>query len=842
VEGTGRHELGLALRRLGTAATFMMATAHPDDENNAVLALLDRGMGVRTVLATATRGDGGQNEIGPELFDALAALRTEELLAAHRLDGAEQFFTRAVDFGYSFGVEETFDKWGRDVIVGDFVRLIRMTRPDVIVTMRPDGAGGGQHHQAASRLAREAFRAAGDPSRYPEQLKEGLRPWQAKKFYFMLSWGMRGEPAPAERRASVRVDLGRFDELLGLTYAEIGSQARSMHKCQGMSQLQVLPGQIGSPSYELVDAADESLLGRSERSFFDGLDVSIEGIAQYAPETRNRLEAVRDHVRAAQHAFETGEDAGVITALVAGLRSVRDMRNVLPTLKLPDAGAYEVDFRLRQKEQAFEEALVIAHNLRVELLADDGLVVAGQPVGLDLRVANRSDRTVRLKSVELEGFGGGLEKPCTGEVSPGSGPIACAATVSIPDAAALTDVYWRRLPDFARYQFKPEVPFGVPFAPSPFRARVTLDVSGAEIVLDRALEHRYEGNIFSGEKRMALAVVPRLAVSLEPEIAIIPAGQQGRQVRVSVTNGARQPTAGEVRLEAPAGWRVEPGTAPIAFEREDESHTVVFTLSPPAGVKTGAYEIRAVATSAGAKFDRGYQVIEYPHIRRRHLVHEAASTIKVLDVKVAPGLTVGYVMGVGDQVPPAIAQLGAALVMLGPDDLAFADLSRFDAIVTGVRAYERRPDLRAYNERLIEYARRGGTVLVQYNKFEFNQAQYGPFPAKVSSNRVTDEHSAVRVLVPDHAVFNTPNKIDDQTWTGWVQERGLYFLGDKDQRYVDLVELEDPFEYNAGPKRGALVEARVGQGRWIYIGLGLWRQLPAGTPGAYELLANLISN
>jgi hypothetical protein len=279
----------------------------------------------------------------------------------------------------------------------------------------------------------------------------------------------------------------------------------------------------------------------------------------------------------------------------------------------------------------------------------------------------------------------------------------------------------------------------------------------------------------------------------------------------------------------------------VTFSRQDEAQAVKFTVTAPAGTKPGEYVVRAVASMEGGDYDKGFQVVEYPHIHRRHLIHEAKASLKVLDVKVAPRLTVGYVMGVGDQVPSAIEQIGARVVMLGPDDLASGDLSRFDAIVTGVRAYERRADLRAHNQRLLDYARQGGTVIVQYNKFEFNEAQYAPYPAKVSSNRVTDEDSPVTVLVPDHPVFNRPNKIGEAEWSGWVQERGLYFLGERDPQYTDLVELQDPFEYNKGPKRGALVEARVGNGRWIYLGLGLWRQLPAGTPGAYALMANLVS-
>ncbi len=279
----------------------------------------------------------------------------------------------------------------------------------------------------------------------------------------------------------------------------------------------------------------------------------------------------------------------------------------------------------------------------------------------------------------------------------------------------------------------------------------------------------------------------------------------------------------------------------MTFAREDEQAPVKFSLSPGAAAKPGESIVTATMTADGVSSDQGYQVIEYPHIHRQHYVEPAATHVKVIDVRIAPNLLVGYIMGVGDQVPQAVEQLGARVELLDADTLAFGDLSRYHVIMTGVRAYERRPDLRANNRRLIQYAENGGTVLVQYNKFEFNDAQYGPYPAKVSANRVTDERAPVEVLVPDHPVFNRPNKIGPDAWDNWVQERGLYFLGERDPRYVDLVRTQDPFPLNASPKTGALVEARVGKGRWIYIGLGLWRQLPAGTDGAYRLMANLLS-
>jgi hypothetical protein len=311
-----------------------------------------------------------------------------------------------------------------------------------------------------------------------------------------------------------------------------------------------------------------------------------------------------------------------------------------------------------------------------------------------------------------------------------------------------------------------------------------------------------------------------------------------------VTNGTKGGAEVAVALELPQGWTANPPSAPITFTHEDESLSARFEITAPAQVKTGDYKLHAVVTSKATgseKFAVGYQAIEYPHIERRQMIKAAEAVLKVSDVKVAPNLSVGYIVGVGDQVPPAITQLGARISFIGEDELAWGDLSKYDTIVTGVRAYERRDDLRAYNRRLLDYAERGGTVIVQYNKMEFNQAQYGPYPARVSGERVTDETAPVKILVPNHPIFTYPNKIGPPAWDHWVQERGLYFLGNKDSKYVDLVSMRDPFPDNPGEKVGALVEGRVGKGRWIYLGLGLWRQLPAGTEGAYQLLANLLS-
>ncbi len=482
------------------------------------------------------------------------------------------------------------------------------------------------------------------------------------------------------------------------------------------------------------------------------------------------------------------------------------------------------------------------------------MVAPGQKLKVRLIVANRGVESQRLEAAGLEGFGASPVSCANAPQDIASGAVVtCEQEVTVPADARTTEPYWTRDGTAERYKFEPDAPFGQPFRPTPFRAGLVIGTGASKVSRALPIQYRYEGTIFSGEKRTELLVVPALSVRVTPDIAVVPVGvgpkrtaaqataDAAREVRVTITDNAAGAADAEVSLDLPQGWRAQPAAAKVHVARADEAASVRFLVYPPSGLTPGAYPIAANVTSGGRKWTRGYDVVEYPHTRRQHIYLPATTTIKALEVQMPPGLSVGYVMGVGDQVPAAIEQLGARVKMLEEADLASGDLSKYDAIVTGVRAYERRKDLRAYNQRLIEYARNGGTVLVQYNKFEFNQAQYGPWPAKVSANRVTDENSKVTVLVPDHPVFTRPNLIDDRTWEGWVQERGLYFLGDRDPQYTDLVELSDPFPDNAGPRRGALVEARVGNGRWVYVGLGLWRQLPAGTSGAYRLLANLLS-
>ena len=828
----------LALRKLASTGTFMQTDAHPDDEDNGLLAMLGRGQGMRATLVTLTRGDGGQNEIGPELGQSLGVLRTEELLAVHRFDGAEQYFTRALDFGYSFSVEESIQKWGHDEILGDLVRHIRTIRPDVIAGFLCGGQSGGLHHQASAVLTREAFRAAADPNSYPDQIREGLRPWQAVRYFCTDENSFAPQPPP-RTPDMVLADVSGFDVLLGRTYAELGLEARSMHKCQGTSQLLLVPGQSQSRTYRLQeDAGGKTAIG----GLFEGIDVSVRGLVRFAgsqpvPAVATALQAIQQSVVDATAASRSRGPAFAIPSLVAGLRATRALRGGLPRSITDDTARYEIDFRLAQKERQFQDALSLAAGVRVDALADDGVVTPGQPVSVTVYATAATAGSPELRGASLGGFDGSLGT-CSGDLSK---PITCKADVKVPMATHLSTPFWTPRRDAARYEFESDVPFGVPFRPTPFVASFDILVSGERITIERPVEFRYS-NLVAGEKRSQLNVVPDFNVTVDPEIVVLPPKTASRAVEVTISSNLKKSASATVELQLPQGWTSDPQSQPVKFSREDESVTVKFSLQPPVAPASGETIVKAIVrTETGARSDVGYQIVEYPHIHRRHVVSDAAVRVKTLDVTVAPGVKVGYIMGVGDRVPDAIEQLGADVRLIDADTLASGDLSQFSVIMLGVRAYERRPDLRANNQRLLNYAENGGTVVVQYQRTEFNLAQYGPYPAKTTAERITDENAPMQVLVPDDPIFTSPNRITDDTWRGWVQERGTYFLGERDPRYVDLLRSEDPFPYNAGPKTGILVEARVGQGRWIYTGLGLWRQLPAGTDGAYRLLANLIS-
>jgi len=864
----GTNGLALALRHLPTSGSVLYVTAHPDDENNGVLVQLNRGRGLDTSLLTITRGDGGQNEIGPELFQALGVLRTEELAAIHRYDGAAQYFSRAYEFGYSFSVEETFEKWGREETLGDVVRVVRMVRPDVILTLPLEAPGGGQHHQAAARLAVDAFRAAADPARFPGQIAEGLRPWQARKVY---QGGVGGGSELDKEARAVAVDTSSYDPLLGMSSHQFGMLARTNHKCQGAGQLRALP-ETGRAVYVLVDA--EPKVSGPEDDILAGVETSLSAVARFArgqedkaPFLAEFLRGIEDQARQAQEAYSTHAADRMRTALRAGLAGLVKTRSRLEGTAL-DAGAkYEIMTRLRRKESDFERALTLAHRLTAESTVDDGDVVPGQSFTVRTRIWNQGTEPVALQDVALRiPTGWTAARQADPPASLEAGKAADVSfKVTVAPNARYSQPYWHRNPKVDRYDVDNPADFPLPWSPPDVVSVIRYgSPTGPGSVLPVTLEQpaffRYEGRWVGGEKQKVVNVVPALSVSMTPDIAVMPVGGGARrEFRVTVANEAKGSGEAVVHLQVPAGWKAEPAQAAASLRFEGDEATARFFVTAPASLAAGEYAIRAVATRAGQDYRDGVQVITYDHIQERHMLRPAASRVQAIDVKVAPAVKVGYVLGAGDEVPPAIQQLGLTPTMLSADDLAYGDLSRFSTIVTGIRAYQTRKDLRANNQRLLDYARAGGHVVVQYNKFEFNRlsdapaegfsgggsaealSPFAPYPASVTYERVTLEDAPMNVLVPGHPFFNVPNRIGKADFDGWVQERGLYFLGAKDPRYVELLSSADPFPKNAGEKKGILVDAPVGKGTWTYVGLGLWRQLPAGTPGAYRILANLLS-
>ena len=727
---SGHVALGLAVRKLTVSGTFLQAPAHPDDETNALFALFGHGMGLRAIDLQNNRGDGGQNEIGPELFADMAVLRTSELLAAHRLDGAEQYFTRAIDYGYSFDPEEVIGKWGRKEIVGDYARLFRTLRPDVVVTMNIQGRGGDRAHEATTVLVREGYLAAGDPAMYPEQIREGLRPWTPKKLYFSAGGGGAAgraeevvEAAAARRRGAAAqtpaqpqapavkltpVNTAAYDTLLGRTYAEIGTDARASHKCQGMG-LNVGPppgggggrggaGQAagrggaagaagrrraaqgppagfgGRGGYQLMETTMAGQKEKDESSLFDGVDVSLTSIAQYAGANppaalTSGLAAILTEGQRAQAAFASGNDAGTAAPVEAGLAALRALRGQLGGMGLSDGARYEIDFRLKQKERDYEDAVLAAHNLTFDALADDGLVVDGQAVRLSLSAVNRGATEVGVTRVEIAGFDS--PGPCAPAAVKKDASFACNVEARVPkDAKATTpyfhDNYWKHPEEHAIQIFDEGVPFGVPFAPTPFRATFHIQAGSVEVTREVPVQFRYIKDVFAGDKRMELNVVPALSVRVTPGLVVVPTAGRSveREISVSVTSGAKGAAQATVRLELPAGWSASPASAALSFAHEDESVSARFRVTAPAQPKAGEYTLKAVATGAdGTRFASGYQEIEYPHVQRRQIMKPAEAALKVVDVKTAPGLTVGYVVGVGDQVAAAIEQLGAKVVV-----------------------------------------------------------------------------------------------------------------------------------------------------------------------------------
>jgi LmbE family N-acetylglucosaminyl deacetylase len=848
-EDRGASGLALALRRLQTVASVLHTAAHPDDESTELLTYLGRGQGARVAYLSLNRGEGGQNGIGPELGEGLGVIRTEELLAARKLDGAEQYFTRAFDFGFTRSAEETLRKWNREEVLGDMVRVIRMMRPLVVVSgfSGTERDGHGQH-QVAGMLTPEAIKAAGDANRFPDQIsKEGLQPWQVLKVY-----GRRFDQVSGPR---AEFDVGVFDPVLGRSYAELADDGRSRHRSQDYGRIQVRGSQVRS--FPRLQSSVQ--VSEKEDSLFTGIDVSVTGIANFAGNDGKRMQPglnkIKELAAKALAEYRIEHPESIAPYLAAGLREVRALR--AETGNLDPVAKANVDGLLARKESDFSDALIRAHGVVVDALSNTEIVTPGEAVDVTaniyLRSASNGDefsRGMSPKSTLITPAGWGVESVRADAGQP-AGPMAflrgrerpnfsARFRATVPEGAPPTQPYWLvkgRTKD--QFDWDETMPRNLPFAPAVAHARVELELSGERVVIDQPVEFRFADKTF-GEIRRELKVAPALTLTVHPSLLIIPAAGQNRtrEVSVEVTHNARRETNGAVRLIAPQGWKVESDDRPLAFTRQNERTSRLFKVTPAAGAN-GTFDLRAVAQANGREYANGYSVISYPHIETHFIYRPATVKAEVFEVSVAGGLKVGYVMGSGDDGPEALSQLGVDVRIIGPVELATGDLSVYDTIVLGIRVYEVNEDVMANNKRLLEYVANGGTLIVQYNKEEFERGNFAPYPVKMQRGvRVTDENAPITMLSPDHQLFNYPNKITEKDWQGWVQERGLYFLNEWDPRYTAL--LAAPDENGALLKGGHLI-AQYGKGNYIFTGYAWFRQFPAGVPGAYRLFANMIS-
>jgi LmbE family N-acetylglucosaminyl deacetylase len=788
--GTGGvAALANALEQLGSVKRVLVIGAHPDDEDTQLLTWLSRGLGAQAAYLALNRGEGGQNLIGSELGPELGIIRSEELLAARSLDGARQFFTRAYDFGFSKSAAESFRFWPRDSVLHDVLDVIRRFRPQIIVSVFSgtprDGHG---QHQVAGILARAAYDALRDST------------WAPVKFYRSTFFDTAA--------TTLRIPTGGIDPVLGQSYSQIAMAGRSRHRSQDMGQLQRL-----GPALTRLSLVDSKVGGAAD--LFAGVDTVWHG--------QEGFRALIDSARARLSPY--APDALVpYLARAAALLGPQDA----------------------EQRAILDGAIANAAGLIVDGVADDGFVIPGERVQVEVSVWNAGAAPVPVDGVDFvvpAGWRVDRIDPATGSAAPNTVLVRRFAVTVSPTAPRSQPYFLRRPQLGALYDWSgvPTEVRGLPFEPPPLTARIRCTVGGAPITLTREIVYRYRDQA-NGEVRRPIFVTKDFDVAVMPSMIVWPVnGAAGaeRAVTVSVTNRIRGAATAVVRLAVPAGWApVSPET--VAFNREDESRSVTFTVRLPSNAVPGSFSLQASATGADGIASRdALSIIDYPHIRPRPSVHPSTVEIRVARI-LLPGLArVGYVRGAADRVPEALAEVGVPLVLLDADSLERGDLSRYDAIVIGSRAYETDPALVASNGRLLDYARGGGLVVVQYQQYPFIRGGYAPYPMTIAQphDRVTDETAPMTPLDPGNPVFHSPNDIGPDDWAGWVQERGLYFAHDRDSAYVPVLETHDPDE---PPLTGGLLVAPLGRGTYVYTGLSFFRQLPAGVVGAYRLFANLL--
>jgi LmbE family N-acetylglucosaminyl deacetylase len=782
--------LAHAVDRLATTGRVLYIAAHPDDENTRLLAYLANVRHLEVAYLAMTRGGGGQNLIGGEQGALLDVIRTEELLSARRLDGARQFFTRMRDFGYSKRADETLAKWGHDDALGDVVWVIRTFQPDIIITRFDESPPNHGHHTASAILAREAFAAAADPKQFPDQLHDGVGVWQADRL--LQNTGRFNAQSP---KGGVALEIGGYDPRLGLEIGELAARSRSQHKSQGFG----VSAERGSVIEHFLPTAGK----RPTADLFEGIEL---GWQRYGAAAAGYVRAIAD----AQRTLDRDHPERAVPALIRASQELD---------KLHD------DPRVRDARRALGEVLVAAAGLYARATASHPVAAPGATVDVSLELVARAV-PVTVQRIELPG------------ASPLATPTAIATghkeqlklSVTLPAQAQPSSAYWLSLPPTpGHYVVGDARQIGTSRQPPALEATVDVTIAGRAVRVTLPVIHTWTDPV-RGELTRPFVVVPPATVTPERDAVMAPGKTAPLVLRV---RAALDALAGRVELELPRGWTAKPAGHDVTLAKTGDETTVRFDVTPGAGAAVG--EARPVVRVAGTAWSLREDTIDYPHIPLQVVLRPATVQLVPLSLKIPAG-RIAYVRGSGDSIAADLVHVGFTVDELDDEVLRTGDLGRYTTVILGIRAYNTRGAVRAAHARLMAYVEHGGTLIVQYNTLALD-GPVGPFALELGRDRITDETAAPVFLDPKDPLLGSPNRITAADFDGWVQERGIYFAKKWDAHYHPVLRFSDPGE---GPLDGSLVVARHGKGRYIYTGLVLFRQLPAGVPGAYRLFANLI--
>lgn len=793
-------ELLLDLKKINTLGSVLYIAAHPDDENTRMISYFANEECMRTAYLSLTRGDGGQNLIGPEKAEKMGLIRTQELLEARKIDGGIQFFTRANDFGYSKHPDETLEIWGKDEVLSDVVWIIRKFRPDVIITrFSPNRAGETHgHHTSSAMLALQAFSLSGDKNAYPEQL-ELVDTWQAERIFWNTSWWFYGRKDFDKTGLSL-LDVGEYNELLGKNYGEIAGESRSMHKSQGFGASKS-KGSIE----EYLDPLDDK---EAPENLLMGINTSWSRI--------KKGDKVQEHIDLAIDQFDAKNPSEIVHHLMNARGALENTTN---------------EFWKSIKRDQINNLILDCLGFSAEALCDDYIYAPGDSMSFVLEAINRSNANLKITKIDLinNGFTENLNLDLNYNQLEEK-----ELKLRIPEEAEISNPYWLREDHkYGLYTVNEQKLIGLPESPPDMQLKVVIQIGEMEIVKRIPFYYRWVDRV-RGELYRDLVIAPPLTVNFLENTLVFNEGDS-KKLKVALIT-SKDDIKGKVKFETPKGWNLNP--AEIEVDIPKKGSTKIFDLEITSGTKSENGKIKAIAEVQGKTFKRSYEEIEYDHLKSISYFPKAEMPLVSIDLK-KKGNLIGYIKGAGDDVPEALLQMGYQIEYLDENSVIQSDLKKYDAILLGVRAYNTQDWLYDAHEVLMSYVYEGGNLILQYNTSRgLNFEKMGPYKFELGRDRVTVEEAQIAIKVQEHPILNYPNKINDADFDNWVQERGLYFASSWDENFVAPFESMDPGE---SPSKGMLITAKYGEGYFTYTGISFFRQLPAGVPGAYRLFANLIS-